>query len=30
MNGRAEAFAGIRVVCRECYRSMKALNRSDR
>lgn len=29
-NDRSEAFAGIRMVCRGCYRSMKTLNRSDR
>lgn len=27
-NDRSEAFAGIRLVCRSCYRQMKALNRS--
>ena len=26
-NDRSEAFAGIRLVCRACYREMKALNR---
>lgn len=25
-NDRSEAFAGIRPVCRGCYREMKALN----
>lgn len=26
-NDRSEAFAGVRLVCRACYREMKALNR---
>lgn len=26
-NDRSEAFAGVRMVCRACYREMKALNR---
>ena len=25
-NDRSEAFAGTRLVCRECYRAMEALN----
>lgn len=25
-NDRSEAFAGVRLVCRACYREMKALN----
>lgn len=29
-NDRSEAFAGIRMVCRGCYREMRALNRSER
>lgn len=26
-NDRSEAFAGVRMVCRGCYREMRALNR---
>ena len=29
-NDRSEAFAAIRLVCRDCYREMKALNRRGR
>jgi hypothetical protein len=29
-NDRSEAFAGPRLVCRACYREMKALNRRGR
>jgi hypothetical protein len=29
-NDRSESFAGVRLVCRACYREMKALNRSHR
>lgn len=29
-NDRSEAFAGIHMVCRECYRRMRELHRSGR
>lgn len=29
-NDRSEAFAGVRLVCRECYRAMRALNLGGR
>lgn len=28
-NDRSEAFAGVRLVCRECYAAMRALNRRE-
>lgn len=29
-NDRSEAFAGVRMVCRGCYRAMRSLNRRRR